>query len=468
MHRATLIAAKNFYECYPLPSEPRILDLAGLEYDDTLRKMAPKGSHYVSADRAYGPSVQVVIEDSARFPFYEKDFHAVLWVNRLEHDPAFWESFLEILRILKQGGLLFLSACTNGYYSRSPLDNWRLYPDAPKSMETWARSRGVDVTLVESFIMQQQGDEPWNELIAVFQKADSSGELIQPVLFDKLEGATNIWVKGENFPRKESKWTEDMQRLRVKAYRQRRQMPTAASATVTSVVPPVSFLSWQQNEFCIICGGCSFNQGPSGRMSVTGKPPHCSGCESLERHRIIYHLLQKLPAGFLDRRSALSIGTHPGMRQSWFKYFEKTQYRSGRSTTTQTDELPECSFDLICFDYLMEFLPDANEAFSELWRLSTPDSLLVGSFANPMQRLGTRDYMLPKGNYALRRLFGMDIPEYFKLAAIKVHMLVVDDVDPNTGVREPVHFFTKDTTTFNFLRRWFMQWDDVKILQTYE
>ncbi|WP_431272694.1 hypothetical protein [Dankookia sp. P2] len=87
-----------------------------------------------------------------------------------EHDIAFWESFLELVRILRPGGLLYLNAPSNYAVHRYPLDCWRFYPDAGLALCRWAATRGVAVDLAESFI-GQQGAEGWCDFVAVFRKA---------------------------------------------------------------------------------------------------------------------------------------------------------------------------------------------------------------------------------------------------------------------------------------------------------
>jgi len=39
-----------------------------------------------------------------------------------EHDVMFWESFLELVRVLRPGGLLYLNAPSNTAFHRYPLD----------------------------------------------------------------------------------------------------------------------------------------------------------------------------------------------------------------------------------------------------------------------------------------------------------------------------------------------------------
>src|SRR5262249_51512824 len=89
-----------------------------------------------------------------------------------EHDVFFWETFLEIVRVVRPGGLIYLDAPSNHEFHRYPLDCWRFYPDAGIALVRWAAREGMHVELVESFVAAP-GADGWGALVAVFRKAST-------------------------------------------------------------------------------------------------------------------------------------------------------------------------------------------------------------------------------------------------------------------------------------------------------
>jgi SAM-dependent methyltransferase len=99
----------------------------------------------------------------------------------------FWVLFLEIMRVLKPGGLLYLNVPSNGEVHRWPVDCWRFYPDSGRALVTWAQRNGVSAALLESFVSHQHPDGPtpgnareyaddefqWNDFIGVFLRDES-------------------------------------------------------------------------------------------------------------------------------------------------------------------------------------------------------------------------------------------------------------------------------------------------------
>lgn len=83
---------------------------------------------------------------------------------------CFWETFLDLIRILRPGGLLYVDAPSNSVFHRYPVDCWRFYPDSGVALVEWARRQGVEVELVESFVAAP-AESGWCDFIAVFRKA---------------------------------------------------------------------------------------------------------------------------------------------------------------------------------------------------------------------------------------------------------------------------------------------------------
>ena len=143
---------------------------------------------YVGLDIAMGPGVDLVIEPEQPIPLQDEFADLVISSSQLEHDTFFWQTFLQLCRITKDGGYIYLNAPSNGNYHRYPQDVWRFYPDAGVALAKWARTNGFDVSLVESFIAHRKADI-WNDFVAVFAK----GKLTPPRrLISDSVGCENI------------------------------------------------------------------------------------------------------------------------------------------------------------------------------------------------------------------------------------------------------------------------------------
>jgi SAM-dependent methyltransferase len=188
MHDTALAIGAAFFAAYGQP-DSRILDVGSYDVNGTLRDVAPAGSHYTGVDLGPGPGVDLVLDTAQRYPFPDASFDMVVSTSCFEHDGMFWLTFLEMARVARPGGVVFINAPSNGPYHAYPTDIWRFYPDAGLALETWARHQGQAVTLLESFVAPRLADI-WNDCIMVF----GVGEHPPPAagLADQVAGAQNV------------------------------------------------------------------------------------------------------------------------------------------------------------------------------------------------------------------------------------------------------------------------------------
>ena len=210
MHQSALIAGEVFFRSYCAGAPVRVLDVGAQDINGSLRLVAPPGTQYVGVDMVAGKGVDVVLTDPYRYPFEAESFDVVVSTSCFEHDPLFWLSFLEIGRVLKPGGCLYLNAPSNGPYHPHSSDNWRFYPDAGKALAEWARRNRVALELVESFILNQM-DHIWNDFVAVFRKGEPA--LPAAYMHTSFPGATNIWTAYAAELARRTDMPEDKRRL---------------------------------------------------------------------------------------------------------------------------------------------------------------------------------------------------------------------------------------------------------------
>jgi SAM-dependent methyltransferase len=115
----------------------------------------------------------------------------------------FWLLFLEMLRIIKPGGLLYLNVPSNGSFHRYPVDCWRFYPDSAKALVTWAKRSGYDPLLLESFTARkgETGNryaDDWNDFVAVFLKEAANLPAFPRRILDAYENFDNGYLHGRD------------------------------------------------------------------------------------------------------------------------------------------------------------------------------------------------------------------------------------------------------------------------------
>lgn len=167
MHPEAYTLAQKFYAtyCYLLPSTATIVDFGAYDENGALRPIFAK-HQYIGIDMHAGPNVDVVC-NNAETPFETGSVDVIVSSSCLEHDEFFWETFVEMCRIVKEGGYIYICAPSAGNYHGYPGDCWRFYKDSWTALRKWAAKQGYEVDLLYSYI-EPKGH--WKDNIAVFQK----------------------------------------------------------------------------------------------------------------------------------------------------------------------------------------------------------------------------------------------------------------------------------------------------------
>lgn len=137
---------------------------------------------YLGLDVVSGPNVDVVMQEAYRFPLKTDSADIIFCGQVFEHVPYFWVTFLEIARVLRPGGIIFLTAPSRGHRHSPPTDCWRFYPDGmlalakfsdlellhahtdfPKKTED---GKKLDYTTITDY-------RYWGDTIGVFQKTSA-------------------------------------------------------------------------------------------------------------------------------------------------------------------------------------------------------------------------------------------------------------------------------------------------------
>lgn len=206
MHPSAMYFGQQFFNSYGKYKKLDILDIGSLNVSGSLRQVAPKGCNYTGVDYQSGDGVDVVIQatDDGRLPFKDSSFDLIVSSSTFEHAPYFWQDILEMSRVLRPGGFIYINAPSNGSYHRYSTDNWRFYPDAGLMLERWLQKNNHSVVLVESFIGEKMHDI-WNDFVAVFAKLELEhiyNKLDKiDLISEKSDNAFNIFnYKNKDFP----------------------------------------------------------------------------------------------------------------------------------------------------------------------------------------------------------------------------------------------------------------------------
>ena len=141
-----------------------VIEFGSYDVNGTLRPIF-EGCQYTGLDLSPGPGVDVVVEPGMPIPLDAESADIVLSSSNFEHDPCFWETFLEMCRLVKPGGYIYINAPSAGPYHGFPGDAWRFYSDSWKYLANWANKQGHQIELVESYIDDRS---VWRDNVGIF------------------------------------------------------------------------------------------------------------------------------------------------------------------------------------------------------------------------------------------------------------------------------------------------------------
>lgn len=173
MHASAMKNGDRFFKTYVQGmTSPQVVEIGARNVNGSLRAIAPSHVRYIGVDLAEAPGVDVVLADPYKLPFADESIDVVLSSSCFEHSEFFWESFIEIQRVLKSDGLLYMNVPSNGDFHRYPVDCWRFYPDSGLALARWARQKGYKTALLESYVGWQDLDI-WNDQVCVYVKDEA-------------------------------------------------------------------------------------------------------------------------------------------------------------------------------------------------------------------------------------------------------------------------------------------------------
>ena len=155
----------SYFATSPLADRERItvIDIGGRDVNGSYAELfRGEKFEYKGVDIENAEGVSIVLEDPYKIPLPDNSVDIVVSGQMLEHCEFFWQTFAEMVRVLKIDGFIFMIAPSGGPIHRYPVDCYRFYPDSYYALAKYTNCHAIDVW------HDERG--PWNDLVGVFSK----------------------------------------------------------------------------------------------------------------------------------------------------------------------------------------------------------------------------------------------------------------------------------------------------------
>jgi hypothetical protein len=92
----------------------------------------------------------------------DNTYDYVISLTAFEHIEFPWLTFLEMVRVTKNNGIIYIIAPSTGGLHPNVLDCWRYFPDGMRALAKWGKVSVIDVILDQK--------EAWNYCEGIFKK----------------------------------------------------------------------------------------------------------------------------------------------------------------------------------------------------------------------------------------------------------------------------------------------------------
>ena len=179
MHPSSMFNMQAFIDNYL--SEPtcliKVADIgsqvvAGQSIDNSYKSLfGGKSVHYYGCDVVAGNNVDIVFKNPYAWNEIKNNtFDVVISGQALEHVEYIWVTFLEITRILKEGGLCCIIVPSSGHQHSFPIDCWRFNEDGLTALAKWARLEVLNVYANRTPDSGSGYDPEWQDTVLICRK----------------------------------------------------------------------------------------------------------------------------------------------------------------------------------------------------------------------------------------------------------------------------------------------------------
>ena len=148
----------------------RVIDIGSYDVNGSYKRFFNRpGWRYTGVDLTPGPNVDVVLESPYRLPLASHSVDVIVSGQAFEHIEFFWLTWLEMARVLRPGGLIFLLAPSRGPEHRYPQDCWRFYPDGYRALAAWGALELLEVS-TDWEPHPSEDSAAWGDTVGVFRQ----------------------------------------------------------------------------------------------------------------------------------------------------------------------------------------------------------------------------------------------------------------------------------------------------------
>lgn len=215
---------------------------------------------------------------------------------------------------------------------------------------------------------------------------------------------------------------------------------------------------------CNICGNEKFGAGPGGRMSLSGHPPRCEKCQSLERHRIYRKVFEKIVDSSFKEKKFLQFSPDRTVDPAWFASHEVSIYAGDNSLDLQKIDRGSFQYDIVMCNHVLEHVQYDNAAMNELLRITKKDGFVFLTVPSPVSQEITKDWGYPReeqhGHY---RIYGKDFKNMLIRYLPNAAIVSKTEIDEVTNTKDIVFFLAH---SHDALKRIIKAFPDATLINT--
>ena len=171
MHTSSLSPMSRLVDHY-LKDQPslKVVDIGSWDVNGSYKPFfSQPGWSYCGVDLAAGPNVDLVMKSPYKLPIASHSVDVLVSGQAFEHIEFFWLTWLEICRVVKPGGLIFLIAPSRGPEHRYPQDCWRFYPDGYRALAAYGSLNLLEVSTDWEPDLHEDS-AAWGDTVGVFKQ----------------------------------------------------------------------------------------------------------------------------------------------------------------------------------------------------------------------------------------------------------------------------------------------------------
>lgn len=141
-----------------------VIDFGSQDVNGSLNPLfANPNWSYRGIDMVEGKNVDIKLDDPYKLPLKNSSIDVIVTSSCFEHNPMFWKTFDEFVRVLKKGGLMYICVPSKGHHHYYPYDCWRFYKDSWKALEI----SNPKAELIESYLDEASY---WGDNVGIYRK----------------------------------------------------------------------------------------------------------------------------------------------------------------------------------------------------------------------------------------------------------------------------------------------------------